>query len=315
MSFGNLQKMALQMQQDMQRVEEELAAAVLEGTAGGGVVRRRRDRQAGARARRRSTRARWTRRTSRCSRTWSWLRSTTPCGRPRELGEIEDGRRHRRPPPARDVGERQRVVRRHRARRPPHRGVLAAARDRSQDGPAPDLPPAPGAGRRGAVARGRPRRRSRRGRLLRPPASTSATRPPARSVATGRATAAGCAWSRSRSTSSRSSGRASSRGRYHVLHGAISPMDGIGPERLRIAELLERAADGPGWTASRSRRSSWPPTRSLEGEVTADVPRRSGSRAASGLVTRIARGLPVGGDLEYADEVTLIRALQGRRAV
>jgi recombination protein RecR len=103
------------------------------------------------------------------------------------------------------------------------------------------------------------------------------------------------------------------RGLYHVLHGAISPIDGVGPERLRIRELLARADE--------AKRDGAPfeevilatnPT--LEGEATAMylAERLEGS---VGLVSRIARGLPVGGDLEYADEVTLIRALQGRRAI
>jgi len=102
------------------------------------------------------------------------------------------------------------------------------------------------------------------------------------------------------------------RGLYHVLHGAISPIDGIGPERLRIRELLGRADE--------AKRAGQPleevilatnPT--LEGEATAMylAERLEGT---VGVVSRIARGLPVGGDLEYADEVTLIRALQGRRA-
>ena len=102
------------------------------------------------------------------------------------------------------------------------------------------------------------------------------------------------------------------RGLYHVLHGAISPIDGIGPERLKIRELLGRAD-----AASREGRPldevilATNPT--LEGEATAMylAERLEGS---VGVVSRIARGLPVGGDLEYADEVTLIRALQGRRA-
>jgi recombination protein RecR len=103
------------------------------------------------------------------------------------------------------------------------------------------------------------------------------------------------------------------RGLYHVLHGAISPIDGVGPERLRIRELLARADD--------AKRDGAPleevilatnPT--LEGEATAMylAERLEGTVV---LVSRIARGLPVGGDLEYADEVTLIRALQGRRAI
>ena len=102
-------------------------------------------------------------------------------------------------------------------------------------------------------------------------------------------------------------------GLYHVLHGAISPIDGIGPDRLRIRELVERA--------ERARDEGLPweevilatnPT--LEGEATAMyVAERLDGLAAS--VTRIARGIPVGGDLEYADDVTLIRSLQGRRAL
>ena len=103
------------------------------------------------------------------------------------------------------------------------------------------------------------------------------------------------------------------KGLYHVLHGAISPIDGVGPDRLRIRELLARADE--------AKRDGAPfeevilatnPT--LEGEATAMYLAERLENAV-GIVRRIARGLPVGGDLEYADEVTLIRALQGRRAV
>ncbi|HEY7523830.1 MAG TPA: recombination mediator RecR [Candidatus Limnocylindrales bacterium] len=103
------------------------------------------------------------------------------------------------------------------------------------------------------------------------------------------------------------------KGVYHVLHGAISPIDGIGPERLRIRELLDRADhakdDGEPWEEVILATN---PT--LEGEATAMylAERLDGTVE---VVSRIARGLPVGGDLEYADEVTLVRALQGRRAV
>jgi recombination protein RecR len=103
------------------------------------------------------------------------------------------------------------------------------------------------------------------------------------------------------------------KGLYHVLHGAISPIDGVGPDRLRIRELLARADE--------AKRDGAPfeevilatnPT--LEGEATA-MYLAERLETTVGVVSRIARGLPVGGDLEYADEVTLIRALQGRRAV
>ena len=105
---------------------------------------------------------------------------------------------------------------------------------------------------------------------------------------------------------------ASFKGRYHVLHGAISPMDGIGPERLKVRELLERAAarsaDGEAYEEVVLATN---PT--LEGEATA-MYLAERLTADVKLITRIARGIPVGGDLEYADEVTLVRAMQGRRA-
>ena len=103
------------------------------------------------------------------------------------------------------------------------------------------------------------------------------------------------------------------KGQYHVLHGAISPIDGIGPDRLRIRELLERAdAAARDGTPFVEVIMATNPT--LEGEATA-MYLAERLEPVVGLVSRIARGLPVGGDLEYADEVTLIRALQGRRAV
>ncbi len=103
------------------------------------------------------------------------------------------------------------------------------------------------------------------------------------------------------------------RGVYHVLHGAISPIDGIGPDRLRIRELLARvdaaAADGSPFIEVIMATN---PT--LEGEATA-MYLDERLRDSVGRVTRIARGIPVGGDLEYADEITLIRALQGRQTI
>lgn len=96
------------------------------------------------------------------------------------------------------------------------------------------------------------------------------------------------------------------RGRYHVLGGAISPIDGIGPDQLRVKELLGRLADG---TVREVILATDP---NLEGEATATYLARM--LAPIGLrVTRLASGLPVGGDLEYADEVTLGRAFEGRR--
>ncbi len=98
------------------------------------------------------------------------------------------------------------------------------------------------------------------------------------------------------------------RGRYHVLGGAISPMDGVGPDDLRIRELMARLADG-----------------SVEEVILATDPNLEGEATATYLarlvtplgltVTRLASGLPVGGDLEFADEVTLGRAFEGRRRI
>jgi recombination protein RecR len=103
------------------------------------------------------------------------------------------------------------------------------------------------------------------------------------------------------------------KGLYHVLHGAISPIDGIGPERLKIRELLARA-DEASRDGNRFEEVIIATNPTLEGEATA-MYLAERLESVVGSVTRIARGLPVGGDLEYADEVTLIRALQGRRAV
>jgi recombination protein RecR len=98
------------------------------------------------------------------------------------------------------------------------------------------------------------------------------------------------------------------RGRYHVLGGAISPIDGIGPDELRIRELLPRLADG---TVLEVILATDP---NLEGEATATYLTRM-MRPMGLRVSRLASGLPVGGDLEYADEVTLGRAFEGRRSV
>ncbi|ROP78368.1 DNA replication and repair protein RecR [Frigoribacterium sp. PhB107] len=98
------------------------------------------------------------------------------------------------------------------------------------------------------------------------------------------------------------------RGLYHVLGGAISPIDGVGPDDLRIRQLVQRLADD---TVQEVIIATDP---NLEGEATATYLSRM--LAPFGLrVTRLASGLPVGGDLEYADEVTLGRAFEGRRLV
>ena len=94
------------------------------------------------------------------------------------------------------------------------------------------------------------------------------------------------------------------RGRYHVLHGALSPLDGVGPDQLKIKELLARLAGVEEVIVATD------PT--IEGEATALYLTRL-LKPMGVRMTRIAQGVPMGGDLEYADQVTLARALQGRR--
>jgi len=96
------------------------------------------------------------------------------------------------------------------------------------------------------------------------------------------------------------------RGLYHVLHGAISPLNGIGPDQLKIKELLDRLKEGQITELVMATN----PT--LEGEATAMYIRRNLDRGGL-TVTHLARGLPVGGSLEYSDEMTLSRAFQGRQ--
>lgn len=97
-------------------------------------------------------------------------------------------------------------------------------------------------------------------------------------------------------------------GQYHVLHGAISPMDSIGPEQLRIKELLARVADGE------IKEVIMANSPSIEGEATAMYISRL-LKPFGVKVTRIAYGLPVGGDLEYADQITLVKAIEGRHEI
>ena len=97
-------------------------------------------------------------------------------------------------------------------------------------------------------------------------------------------------------------------GHYHVLHGALSPIDGIGPDQLKFVELFDRIENN-----SEIKEIILATNPSLEGEATALYIQKH-IRDSKVSVTRIARGLPVGGDLEYADEVTLSRALKGRSA-
>lgn len=100
--------------------------------------------------------------------------------------------------------------------------------------------------------------------------------------------------------------RTSFKGLYHVLHGAISPLQNIGPDELHVRELLPRLKDG---TVKEVILATNP---TMEGEATAMYIDRL-IRPLGIKVTRIARGLPVGGDLEYADETTLSRAMEGRK--
>jgi recombination protein RecR len=95
-------------------------------------------------------------------------------------------------------------------------------------------------------------------------------------------------------------------GVYHVLHGAISPIHGVGPEQLRIANLMKRVEDGQ---ADEIILATNP---TVEGEATATY--LSGQLRRAGLkVTRIATGIPAGSDIEYADEITMLKAMEGRR--
>lgn len=98
------------------------------------------------------------------------------------------------------------------------------------------------------------------------------------------------------------------KGVYHVLHGAISPLNGITPEQLKIRELVERAGSGEIKEVIMATNAT------AEGEVTAVYISKL-LKPLGIKVTRIASGLPVGGDLEYADEMTLLRALEGRNEI
>lgn len=98
------------------------------------------------------------------------------------------------------------------------------------------------------------------------------------------------------------------KGRYHVLHGAISPMEGIGPEDIKLKELLLRIRDGD------VKEIILATNPNIEGEATAMYISKL-LKPLGIKTTRIAHGIPVGGDLEYADEVTLAKALEGRREI
>ncbi len=97
-------------------------------------------------------------------------------------------------------------------------------------------------------------------------------------------------------------------GRYHVLHGVLSPMDGVGPNDIRINELVERVKTGE------VREVILATNPDVEGEATASYIARL-LRPMGVTCTRIAHGIPIGGNLEYTDEVTLAKALEGRRAI
>jgi len=98
------------------------------------------------------------------------------------------------------------------------------------------------------------------------------------------------------------------KGLYHVLHGAISPVEGIGPNELKIKELIKRLND------ENVKEIILATNPNVEGEATAIYISRL-LHAVGIKITRIAHGLPVGGDLEYADEVTLVKAIEGRREI
>lgn len=105
-------------------------------------------------------------------------------------------------------------------------------------------------------------------------------------------------------------------GRYHVLGGALSPIDGVDPEDLRIAELYRRVTDEPEEGQPRIREVVLATNPTTTGEATAlHIADQLREKAPAVTVTRLASGLPVGADLEYADELTLGRALAGRRAL
>ncbi|MDW5595010.1 recombination mediator RecR [Conexibacter stalactiti] len=105
-------------------------------------------------------------------------------------------------------------------------------------------------------------------------------------------------------------------GRYHVLGGALSPIDGVDPEDLRIAELYRRVTGEPEEGQPRIREVVLATNPTTTGEATAlHIADQLRERASEVTVTRLASGLPVGADLEYADELTLGRALAGRRAL
>jgi recombination protein RecR len=99
------------------------------------------------------------------------------------------------------------------------------------------------------------------------------------------------------------------RGRYHVLHGLLSPLEGVGPDDIRLAELVRRLGGSPGTVAVREVIIATSP--SVDGEATAMYVART-IKPLGIQVSRIATGLPVGGELEYSDQATIARALAGR---
>jgi recombination protein RecR len=99
------------------------------------------------------------------------------------------------------------------------------------------------------------------------------------------------------------------RGSYHILHGVISPIDGVGPDDLEIASLLERVKD------SEPEEIILATNPNIEGETTSIyISKKLGEQGYGGRVTKLAHGLPIGGDLEYADQLTLSKALDNRQA-
>ena len=319
----NMQQMLKQvqkMQQDMMAAQEQLKDETVEASAGGGMVKVEGHRRPRGQGRSRSTPTRSTPRTSSCCRTWSLAAVNEALRSAQELAATKMGglTGGLRPGPMGLAG----------LAACPAMAACRSARTARSSGWSPSWASCRASAAHGAAARvPHPARRPPRTR----------TRSPTRSARSRRGSA--CA----RSASTSPTGRAAAicaderrdaalicvveepgdvipierthefRGRYHVLGGALSPIDGVDPEDLQDRRALRARATAP---TRRSARSSSPRTRRRPARrPRCTSPTALRERAPDVTVTRLASGLPVGGDLEYADEVTLGRALAGRRAV